>query len=177
MKNFLTIGLILIIGLLMGGCAGLNISSDFDTKTDFRKYTTYQICPEDLVVKNSQYPEYDNQFNRNLIKEAVESGMNMKGYKRDESNPELQAGFKFVISDEVVSLINCYDESEFGYGSIYKLDNYYYKEETLMVYVSDLKTNQVIWHAIISKNLTSSPEKLKRTIQEKIAKLFTKYPI
>ena len=162
---------------VLNSCGGLYFTTDHNPDIDFNRYKTYNICQADMAIENPKYPEYDNNFNRELIKEAVEEEMNNIGYQKNESDPQLQAGFKFVIANEIVSLINCYDDSEFGYGPVCTLEELKYKEETLMVYVSDLKTNEVIWHAIISKELNDSPEKLKKKIRKKIAQLFKKYPI
>jgi hypothetical protein len=89
----------------------------------------------------------------------------------------LQVGFKFVVKDQEISITNCYDEDEYSYWAGCKIETYNYAEQSLVVYVSDLDKNQIIWQGSIIKGLSISPEKLKRTINRTIAKIFNEYPI
>ncbi|XLS30661.1 DUF4136 domain-containing protein [Flavobacteriaceae bacterium M23B6Z8] len=163
--------------LLFNACGGSKVIAEQDPNTDFRSYETFVICAEDLLVKDTKYPEYDNEEMRMQIKRSLENEMKERGYAIENSNPQLQVGFKFVVDDQEVSITNCFDEDEYSYWAGCKIETYNYAEQSLIIYVSDLEKDQIIWQGSIVKGLTMSPEKMKRTIDRTIEKIFNEYPI
>lgn len=178
MKTSLKPSLILIIAVLLSSsCGSSKVIAEQDPNADFRSYNTFVICAEDLIVKDTKYPEYDNAAMRMQIKESLENEMKQRGYEREVSNPQLQVGFKFVVDDQEVSITNCFDEDEYSYWAGCKIETYNYAEQSLIIYISDLEKDQIIWQGSIIKGLTMSPEKMKRTINRTIEKIFREYPI
>ncbi|WP_340202030.1 DUF4136 domain-containing protein [Ascidiimonas sp. W6] len=158
-------------------CGSSKVVAEEDPNTNFQAYKTFVICAEDLLVKDTNYPEYDNTTTRMHIKTALEDEMRKRGYELEASSPQLQVGFKFTVKDEEVSITNCFDEDEYSYWAGCKIETYNYAEQSLIIYVSDLEKNQIIWQGSIIKGLTMSPEKFKKTINRTIAKIFKEYPI
>lgn len=177
MNKFFNAFFFLAMGAMVLSCSSAKIVADHDPDINFNDYETYTFCMEDMTIENSKYPEYDNDFNRNLIKEAIEAEMEARGYVADASQPQLQVGFRFVIRDEEFSVSNCFDESEYSYWAACRIETYQYTEETLVIYVSDLNKNQVIWQSSMVKSLSASPKKLKRKIEETVKKIFKEYPV
>lgn len=158
-------------------CGSSKVISGANPEINFRAYKTFVICTQDLEVKNTNYPGYDNPETRMQIKNALEHEMIKRGYTLKESDPDLQVGFRFVIKDQTLAITNCYDENEYSYWAGCKIETYNYTEESLVVYVSDLAKNEVIWQASIVKNITKSSDRLKKTIARTITKIFKEYPI
>ena len=176
MKTVKTLFLFTLIFLF--GCAStsqLTILSDFDESVNFNEYKTFVICIDDLFVANTAYPKYDN-YVRQLIGNEVEEQMIGKGYKTNVLKPELQAGFQILIVEEEATFTNCDLQEDYNYWQTCTINTVTYTDETLVVYVSDLQKNQVVWQASISCDLNKLKSDLKPYVMDLVDSLFDKYP-
>lgn len=163
--------------LLLLGCVTPSvIISEYDRDIDFNYYDTFLLCVEDFYVNNNNHPELDNIYVRELIGLEIENQMETLGYKTNVLKAQLQVGFKIVITEEEVMVKNCEIREEFGYWNTCTINNVIYTRETLIVYVSDIDMNQVIWQANISCDLNKSKTGLESYIQYLISELFMEYP-
>lgn len=177
MKTVKTLFLFTLIFLF--GCAStsqLTILSDFDESVNFNEYKTFVICIDDLFVANTAYPKYDNNYVRQLIGNEVEEQMIGKGYKTNVLKPELQAGFQILIVEEEATFTNCDLQEDYNYWQTCTINTVTYTDETLVVYVSDLQKNQVVWQASISCDLNKLKSDLKPYVMDLVDSLFDKYP-
>ena len=177
MKSIKTWGL--IVFLLIFGCgstADLKVLSDFDETAGFNNYQTFVICVDDLFVENTNYPKYDNNTVRQLIGKEIEEQMEGLGYKTNVLKPELQAGFQLLIIQEEATFSNCDLEDSYNYWQSCTIKNITYTEETLVVYVSDMQMNQVIWQASVSCDMNKPEVVLKSYVMDLVDKLFDEYP-
>lgn len=175
MKSLNLLSLILVLTLF--SCASTSaVLWEFDEEVDFDNYSTYVLCIDDLFVENTNYPNYDNNNVRALIGEAIGKQMELKNHKTNVMNPELQAGFQLIVQQKEASFTNCEQESEYGYWKECTIDTVLYTEETLVLYVSDINMNQVIWQASITCDLNRSKGKLEAYVDELVEKLFNEYP-
>ena len=129
-----------------------------------------------MFVENTNFPNYDNNEVRELIADEIERQMEFTGHKTNVFKPELQAGFQLVIQQKETTFTNCEIQSEYNYWHACKIDTMIYTEETLVVYVSDLTKNQIIWQASIQCDLNRSDRKLKPYVKALVAQLFLEYP-
>lgn len=163
--------------LIIFSCASSEaILSEFDEDVDFDNYSTYVLCIDDLFVENTNYPNYDNNEIRSLIGEAIETQMEKKGHKTNVLDPQLQAGFSLVVQEKETTFTNCEQQSEYEYWQECTIDTVVYTEETLVLYVSDIVKNQVIWQASITCDLNRSKGKLKSYVNQLVESLFNEYP-
>ena len=163
--------------LLLFGCASTTIVlSEYDENIDFNYYDTFVLCIDDLYVENTKYPNLDNNYVRDLIGNELIFQMEALGYKTNVINVQLQTGFKIVITEETVQVENCEIQEELGYWKNCTIDDVVYTRETLVVFVSDIDKNQVIWQASIPCNLNKSKENLKIYVEDLVSQLFEEYP-
>lgn len=177
MKTFKLISLFSFI--LLFGCASTSqytILSDFDEAVDFNNYKTFVICIDDLFVENTKYPKYDNNYVRQLIGQEIENQMIGKGYKTNVLRPELQAGFQILIVEEEATFTNCNLQEDYNYWQSCTINTVTYTDETLVLYVSDLQKNQVVWQASISCDLNKPKNALNDYVMDLVESLFDKYP-
>jgi len=165
-----------IISLLFG-CASTNaVLSDFDETIDFDGYNTFVLCIDDLFVENTKYPKSDNNNIRQLISDQIELHMINTEHKTNVLNPQLQAGFQIVIEQKANTFTNCEIQDDYNYWRKCSINTVNYTEETLVVYVSDIEKNQVIWQASKTCDLNRSKKALKPYIEELVESLFNEYP-
>ena len=165
------------IAIVFSCASSEDVIADFDETIDFDTYQTFVLCVDDLFVENTSYPNYDNNYVRDLIGEALEANMINRGYHTNIPNPELQVGFKLIVEEKLGTIYNCDYNEEFRYWEECTLETVQYTSETLVVYVSDIQKDQIIWQASIPCNLNRRKPKLKEYINELANKLFNTYPI
>jgi len=167
---------IIAMFLLMGCAASNAILSEYDETIDFNYYETFVLCVDDLYVENTKYPNLDNNSVRARIGDEVSFQMETLGYKSNVMKAQLQAGFKLVITEETVQVTNCEIQEDIGYWKSCTIDDVVYTRETLVVFVSDIDQNQVIWQATIPCDLNKSKDQLKENIENLVGQLFESYP-
>jgi hypothetical protein len=171
--KFLSLSLV----FLLFGCASTSsIISEFDEEVDFDSYSTYVLCIDDLFVENTNFPNHDNNEVRGIIGDAIEKQMEKRGHKTNVLNPELQAGFRLVVQEKEATFTNCDQQSEYEYWKECTIDTVIYTEETLVLYVSDINKNQVIWQASVTCDLNRSKNKIEGYVNQLVESLFNEYP-
>lgn len=170
----LYLGLVLLLNL---SCASTQeVVFDYNLDIDFNQFNTFVLCVDDLFVEHGSQPNYDNKIVRGFIAEAVENEMKNRNHRTNVLNPELQVGFTITLNENKVSFTDCEEEGALGYWEECKIEEQTYIEETLIVYVSDFKTNEIIWQASIESSLNKPENKLKSHIQQLVKQLFDTYP-
>ena len=71
---------------------------------------------------------------------------------------------------------NCDLQEDYNYWQTCTINTVTYTDETLVLYVSDLQKNQIIWQASINCELNKPKEELKSYVMNLVEKLFNKYP-
>ena len=166
-----------IMSLLLGCASTSSLLSDFDESVDFNTYNTFVLCLDDLFVENTSYPNNDNNTVRQLIGDEIENQMKNRDHIANVPKPQLQAGFRIVIEQKVATFTNCNVEYEYEYWKECTIDTIKYTEETLVVYVSDIAKNQVIWQASLTCSLNQSDKALKSYVRKIVESLFNEYPV
>jgi hypothetical protein len=169
--------LLLIFGLLFGCASTSTVLSDYDDTIDFNTYNTFEICMDDLFVENTNYPNYDNNAVRNIIAKEIENQMKDRGHITNVQSPQLQSGFRIVIEEKASTFTNCDVQNEYIYWKECTIHTVKYTEETLVVYVSDMERNQVIWLAFRTCNLNRPKKALVPYVQKIVESLFNTYPL
>ena len=72
----------------------------FETPTHV--YTIFNRFRDDLFVENTKFPEYDNKETRQLIANEIDRQLENRGLKTNVMKPQLQAGFRIIVSQEDV---------------------------------------------------------------------------
>ena len=162
--------------VLFGCAATSSIVFDYDIDEDFNQHNTFVVCEDDLLVKNITYPNYDNTKIRTFLSEEVTTKLEDFGLNTDMDNPDLQVGFRLVITEETVNFRDCSDEGEFLYWESCTVETVTYTTETLTIYVSNLEKNQVVWQASMPCNMNKSESNLASHIKELVDTLFKTYP-
>ncbi|MEM9680720.1 MAG: DUF4136 domain-containing protein [Bacteroidota bacterium] len=168
---------VLVFANMIIGCASSGeVVYDYNLETDFENYNTFVVCTDDMTVTNTSFPNYDNETIRAFLADAVEDEMKLRDHTLNNLEPQLQVGFKIVLREETTSFRNCTHSDELEYWEDCKVHDVIYMQETLIVYVSDFETLEVLWQASVSSDMNTSKNKLKSNIDEMVSRLFATYP-
>lgn len=166
-----------LLFLFLFNCAATSeVIFDYNLEVDFNQYETYVLCIDDFFVENRNHPRLDNEKIRQLIGDAVAIEMESKAHRTNVFEPQLQAGFRLLISEETVQFTNCEYSNDLEYWENCKLHEETYEQETLIVYVADFNSNKVLWHASIPCDLNKSKKKQQPYINGLVKDLFATYP-
>jgi hypothetical protein len=176
--------------ILLSGCAGFDISTDYDPSADFTDLKTWNWHPE--PPQKTGDPRIDsNSLLAERIRKAIANQLALQGYQQTSSNPDFLVGWHASVEDKMdVQYVNnyygyghgfygpCMGWSYWGGPSYANTYAYYYEEGTLILDVITPKTNQLIWRGTAKKSVdgTASPEQKQKTIEEAVKKILAKFP-
>ncbi|WP_370392135.1 DUF4136 domain-containing protein [uncultured Winogradskyella sp.] len=163
--------------LFLMNCASTNeVIYDYNMDVDFNQYDTFVLCMDDFFVEHDNHPKLDSEETRQIIGDAVEKEMELTGHRTNVFDPQLQAGFRILISEQTAQFQNCEHSKDLEYWENCTIHQKTYEEETLVVYVADFKSNIVLWHASVMCNLNQPKKQLKPYITRLVKDLFETYP-
>ncbi|MCA0153921.1 DUF4136 domain-containing protein [Winogradskyella vincentii] len=168
--------LLLLFAIILGCASTSEVVYDYNLEVDFNQYDTYVLCMDDFFVEHTNHPDLDNEEVRRIIGDAVALEIENKGHRTNVLKPQLQAGFRLLISEETAEFTDCEHSEELEYWESCTIHTETYEEETLVVYVADFETKKVIWHASIVCDLQQSEKKLKPYIYDLVSDLYDTYP-
>lgn len=167
-KAFLPVMLVIV----MAGCSGIRVSTDYDHKADFSKYKTFNFSKE--VDKVSL-----NDLNRRRLKDAISAEMNSKGFK---------------ISDSPDVLVNAFVKGKTKYSAMANTNYFggmYYRgmgssntyvdvnksvEGTLFIDLIDVQEKKMIWEGVAEGLVNPRTETREETINSVVQQIFRNYP-
>ena len=178
----------LILLFVLSGCSSIQVTSDYDKKTDFSKYSTFNFKKPEQLPNN--YPTVINPINQKRIESAVMEEMSHRSYMMS-SNPDLIVSYYLKVENKVDYQTTTYGGSPWAtpyYGPSYY--GYYsgyghsfsdtrrvdYQVGTLIIDIVDAKRNELIWFGTASKVLNTNNPDPEKTINEAVTKIFYEYP-
>jgi len=180
-----TILLVAFVVSLWSSLQAQSIKSDYDTKTDFKKFSTYAwLAPGDSVLNRYRRDKLYGGY----IVHSANLELAARGLKMDTLRPD--AIFMFFTSMEEITTYSQSPTLSLGVGVAgpgYYVAGYApvaggkitvtTQEEGMLEYMMfDTGTGKVVWSGMVEKKfkLTDDIEKL---IGDYTAKIFKKYPV
>jgi hypothetical protein len=184
-----------LLALALMAC-GPRVSTVKVTDKDLSSYTTFAYLP------NSNFDDYvkfetDNSVGMAVI-ENVNRNMQQVGYKMDRNNPDLAVLLstttdieKTVFTDPVFATYPRYYDRRYAVSPYYQNYYYYnytgfnkvvgfetdvdrYKEGTLLLYLIDSKSKEVVWKGTASELIFQQSE--SQAISKFVDDMFDKFP-
>jgi hypothetical protein len=158
--------------LMIAGCTGIRISTDFDKQVDFSKYKTFNFSKE--VNKLTL-----NDLNRRRLKDAITREMVAKGYQIS-TTPDLLVS-AFVVGQAVYSA-NA-NSNYFGgmyYGGWGSSNTYVDVnksiEGTLFIDLIDVQEKKMVWEGIAEGLVNPRTKTREETINSVVGNIFKNFP-
>jgi Domain of unknown function (DUF4136) len=171
--------ILLCVVLLSLGCSSVSVSTDFDDKIDFKKFSTYDwLASPETPSQAIQKELTSNTLVEARVKRAVDAQLPAKGLRKTTQNPDVLVAFHTGVEDKV-------DVQSWGYGYGWGwryggggITTINYQEGTLILDFIDPATNQLMWRGVAKKVLSknTTPEKSEKGINEAVQKILEKYP-
>ncbi|SCY83085.1 DUF4136 domain-containing protein [Flavobacterium caeni] len=174
MKNLKLLPVLLVF--LLGACASVKVSSDYDKNVDFNQFKTYAF------YKNGIDKVEISDLDKKRILRSIDEAMTAKGFTKSE-NPDLLVNI-FTKSREQIS-VNQFNAG-WGYGWGWGWNPYMWggntttvsssTEGTLYIDLIDAKKKEMIWQGQGIGTLTQNVDKKDEVIKNFVAKILEQYP-
>ncbi len=169
--NVLKVFLPVILVIIMAGCSGIRVSTDYDRKVDFSKYQTFNFSKEVDQVSL-------NDLNRRRLKDAITKEMNAKGLQLSKSPDVLVNAFvKGKTKYSATANTNYWGGYYRGMGSSNtSVDVNKSVEGTLFIDIIDVREKKMVWEGIAEGLVNPRTETREETINSVVKQIFRNYP-
>jgi hypothetical protein len=179
----------LIVGVVVAGCAHIDVRTDFDPSADFSRYHTYYWAGgKDISGGGS----LENSLVDKRIKDIIGAQLSAKGLSEvaEDAKPDLAILYWIGARDKTsVQIIpsstistrpvwgryDPYWNGRWGrtYDEVVVRD---YTEGTLIVDLIDANTKQLAWRAYLVQSVDRDPQKTAERVEANAKAAFAQYP-
>jgi len=180
MKLLKLLTLTLLVTLTLSSCSSVRVSSDYDTKANFKEYKTFAFYKKGIDKASV------SDLDKKRIMRAIEREMVSRGYTKS-SNPDLLVS----IFTKTREKVNINQNPNFGWGIGWgwrwgwgwnpwmnqNVNVNQYTEGTLFIDFIDKSNNELVWQGIGSGSMRmKNPDKRERRINEFVKEIISEYP-
>ena len=160
--------------LLLSGCVGVNVQTDYDSAVDFSRLSTYYW---------KRLPESGNSLLNGRIVSAVDGQLFAKGWRKvseHQAQTALAASTTTQQRQRVETFHHSWGPGWRGWGmggpvmTTSRVVNY--TVGTLVIDVYDVGTRNAIWRGTASDIVSNDPAALRRSLGEGVQKMFAGFP-
>lgn len=185
----LAAGWLLAVGLA-GGCASMQVTTDYDPEADFADLASYAWKPGPQPETGD--PRLDNRLLDERIRRAIEHALKAKGYEKTTvDQADFLVGYHAAIEGKLdVQTMNDYYGYGYGWGWNYGMGpagGYRGAPEThvrkfdegmLIIDISDPATEKLIWRGSGQGELddSRSPPQRERQVHEAVDEILKRFP-
>lgn len=166
-----------LVTALTGACAPLSVGADFNVRTDFSGYRTFDWGPADALPTGD--PRLDNNpFFNERFHEAVERNLVARGLQKATTEPPDLLVHHHVAIQQRVDTYAIDREHGYTYGES-GTQVREYEQGTFIIDIAEADTKTVIWRgwAVTDvEGVIGDRERLARLIDESVTKLLAQFP-
>ena len=170
MKN--NIYILATLALFLTSCVSVQVSSDYDSKTNFNEYKTF------AYLKTSIDKAEINDLDKKRILRALDTELQIKGFTKSDS-PQILVSF-FTKSNEEINVNSNNFGIGFGggfFGANVGTNVSRSTQGTLYIDLINAETKELLWQGKGSGYLTTgNVEKKEARIKEFVSKILEAYP-
>jgi hypothetical protein len=168
--------------LVLAGCAGRQVTTDYNPKAGFSQYRTFAMV--------SRPDSVSHQLIDDRVRSAVEAQLTEKGLtETDRENADVYVGYGVI--DHTRTEVSStrwnwgprwgwrYYRWGLAWPAMTEHDISTYTDGTIVVSLVDAKTHREVWQGQAADVLSlpvSNPKSATKDINQAVAKIFTKYP-
>ena len=167
-----------VAALALAGCATMSVSSYVERGTDFAQFRTFGWGPADSLPTGD--PRLDNNpFFRDYMEGAVERHLATRGYARVPADlrPDLLIHYHANISQRFY--VDEFDRQYNCTSGDCEPKTVEYEAGTLMIDVTDTRTNRVIWRGWAQDSfdgVINNQDRLADKVEEAVSRILAQLP-
>ena len=155
----------------------IRVYTDYEPDYDLWQYGTYNWI-QIPNIESGNNPFYYNEFNDKKIKSAVKEQLTSRGYQLTEDKPDLTFHYHIIVENKLTVVSRSCDNPYPPFWVSMHTSAYPYKEGTLILDLTDTKTNQLVWRgwAISALDVLNTPDQIDHLIKTAVRKMLVKFP-
>ncbi|NOQ88961.1 MAG: DUF4136 domain-containing protein [Gammaproteobacteria bacterium] len=164
-------------------CSGIKVSQDYEQDYDFSGLKTFSWKPNE----NNEYGITGNDLVEKRIRAAIQNNLLAKNYTQiDTGKPDFYISYHVTIEQKISSSnvsgsVSLGRSSRGRYGGIGISSGSQvkaYDQGTLLINVTDVENNKLIWRGISTQSVAehSDPDKSTVLINETVEKVLSQFP-
>jgi hypothetical protein len=165
--------------LLLSGCAGIQVTTDYDPAVDLTTLRNYAWMKGQQARQSD--PRIDNSLLDTRIRNAIDAELAGKGFEvMGADQADFLVGYHAAVQKKIdaYTMSNSYGYRP-GWGTGYSdIHVYEYEEGSLVIDFVDPKTKNLLWRgaaqAEVNRSLT--PEKRETRIRTAVEKILARFP-
>lgn len=166
--------LLLLLPLLLAGCANYNVQTDQDPTVDFSRYHTYFW---------KHLPDSGNALMDRRIVAAIDAQLLAKGWRKTPESAAQTVLAASVATREAQQMMTYHDNwgpAWQGWGRRGPVMSttrvLTYQEGTLVLDLYDARTKEAIWRGSAKHTVNQNPQKMTRIIEDGVREIFAQFP-
>jgi hypothetical protein len=183
LNNLRIFWIVIFILISIQACSGIKVSQDYDQAYNFSGLKTFAWKPN----KNNEYGLTDNQLVDERIRKAIVKNLKSKQFLPVETGKaDFYISYHLTVEQKISTSnvsggVSVGRSSRGRYGSVGMSTGSQvqaYNQGTLLVDITDIKTNKLIWRGISTQTVSehSSPEKSTELINKTVDKIMLQFP-
>ena len=173
------------LAILLAGCSGTSVQSDYDPGYDFLSLSTYAWAER---TREGNDPAVYNDIVESRVKEAVNQALQAKGFREVSADPSFLVAWHGAISDQhSISTVG----TSYGYGwgwyggwggpGMTTSTTYVstWQEGTLIVDIVDAAQNKLVWRGSAQGEVDefeNDPERMQEDLNAAVIKMMATFP-
>jgi hypothetical protein len=160
-----------LLGLL--ACSTIKVTTDYNREFDFSGFRTYAWTAGRPDVLRD--PLIDTAILERRVKQAVESGLRLKGYVKAEQDPDFLVSYHFGTESQV-DVSSCgyhYPMSPRCWGQ--EIETYTYTRGTLILDFVEPEDLELVWRGY-AEGAIHDVDRMTETINEAVSRILDRFP-
>lgn len=160
------------LALLLGGCVGYSVSTDYQSGTLFGGYESYAWV-DSAPADDGDRPAWDSEILGQRVENAVDEVMNARGWRREPAS-QADLHISYTTRNEK-ELSGSSVGIGYGTGNVFlgqSLGLHTYERGTLIIDIRERESGRLLWRGWTSTTVGSSPlhpQEVKEMVQAILA--------
>jgi hypothetical protein len=165
----------------LAGCSGIRVGADWDRKTDFARYKTYDWLPV-IEEEFALDPRLDVSLLSRRVRTAADRELQAMGFALDANQPDFlvrwHAASRTRLQATAMDRGYARGRGGWGYGTRTDVHIREYEQGALILDFVDRETNVLFWTGFAEAEIrfSASSDRRRKRINEAVVKLLAQFP-
>ncbi|UZR94930.1 DUF4136 domain-containing protein [Chondrinema litorale] len=174
MKKLISYLCLLLIALFSACSQKVLVKSHYNHDNDFSQITTFSWSPtQENNIANKV--TFANDFNSQLVKEAIEQELTARGLHKISTNGDIQIEY-FINVDSKRAVITSPLPTIDNFDEEYRVKAEQFKKATLTIHIENADGTATLWVGSTEGVIIDAPKNTKQIIESTINEIFSQFP-
>ncbi len=167
--------IVVLLCVLLSSCTSYKVVTFTNSNSRFNSYFSYEIAHLKTKAGNAEQKKPEVVLR---LEDAIHQQMAERKYQRSGNRPDLRLRYEIISNQRTEYDMDTYSyrQSIYNpYGYYYNLNERNFTESILLLELTDVSTNKVVWQGSLDLRYSRKSKKTDNLIQEAVIKIFDSY--